>query len=245
MHGVITSTTNPRIKAIRKLHHAKHRRTAGLTIVEGPNGREALARTRTIPEELLILQGDDASARLADTLGITPTVVDQTVMDAASNVQHAQGPVAVVPIPPAAALRRHNTVGLVDIADPGNLGTIVRAAVGFGWDVAVFGNSTDPWSPKAIRSAAGATLDARVVRADDPIAAAGGADLVAVALMPRGGTPLMARDEPVLLLVGSEAHGLAPAITEGAAERMTIDAAGVESLNAATSAAIAMYAMSG
>ena len=78
-----------------------------------------------------------------------------------------------------------------------------------------------------------------------PSAAAGGADLVLVALVPRDGTPLVPRDEPVLLLVGSEAHGLAPGIIEGAAERMTIDAAGVESLNAATSAAIAMYAMSG
>ncbi len=244
MHAVITSTTNPRIKAIRKLHQSKHRRREGRTLVEGPNGCEALVRTQTIPTDFLALETDTASHDAAAALGVTPLIVSPAVMDAASDAQHSPGPVAVIATPPWNELRAHRSVCLCDVADPGNVGAIIRTAVAFGWDVVVSGSTADPWGPKAMRSAAAATLDARLSMVADPVGDARSAGLTTVALTTTGEVFDDGGGDAVMLLVGSEAHGLPDHVVAGADREATIPAHGVESLNAAAAAAIAIYAMS-
>lgn len=249
---VITSTSNPTIRSVRQLHARKGRRGAGRTLVEGPNGLEALIRHGVVPELLVVTEDDGPSMRFAADVGVDPIVVTEHVLAAASDTRSPASPVAVITVPEAPPLRLANSVVLVDIADPGNVGTIVRTASALGWDVGVAGRTTDPWGPKAIRSAAGTTLGAHIASSTDPIREATDLGLATVALVADGGEdPAAVRAKllggtmtPVALLVGSEAHGLPESVADAAAHRVTIPMVGdVESLNASVAAAIGMHAL--
>ena len=139
------------------------------------------------------------------------------------------------------------------VSDPGNVGTLIRTATAFGAHVVSVGGA-DPYGPKAVRASAGTCYRARIHRAEGvaglgdalrgngrPVLglAADGSRTVAevsVARPPQG----------VVLVVGSEPHGL------GAAVRSEVDtlvripmAEDVESFNVAAAGAIAMYALMG
>jgi TrmH family RNA methyltransferase len=166
-----------------------------------------------------------------------------------------QGLVAVAPRRPAdlAALaadahRSGPILVLVDLADPGNAGTLVRAAEAAGAAGVVFaGTSTDPFGPKAVRAAAGSVLRLPVAEAPDTVAAldllrSAGRRLVAT--VATGGAAPEALDllGPVAVLVGSEAHGLADDVVALVDDRLTIPLdPGVESLNAAVAGAVVLF----
>ena len=129
------------------------------------------------------------------------------------------------------------------LTDPGNVGTLVRTADWFGWEgVIVSRNSADPFGPKALQASMGSAfhipihvldfgelepeMRRHVVGLD-----AGGVDMYA--------TPKSTR--PTLLVVGSESHGLSDEVKTNCDFIASIPGAGrTESLNAASSGAIAM-----
>jgi len=177
--------------------------------------------------------------------GLVCTLVTDEVLTSASDTLTPQSPVAVIDIPPAAPLRLHNTLILVDIADPGNVGTMIRTAAALDWDVGVAGATADVWGPKTIRSGTGAHARAHLVDVERPLVTATEHGLTTVATVVSGGAAPGVQDRPVALLVGSEAHGLPGDLVEGADGRITVPMpGGAESLNVAVAAAIMMYAMS-
>jgi len=131
-------------------------------------------------------------------------------------------------------------VHLHRLIDPGNVGTVVRAcgALGPAW-LSLSPGCSDPLSAKGVRASMGAVF--RV-----PIAA--GADLPEdgprIALVPDAETPLWAADlkGPAVLVVGAERHGLPPEVVDRCDATCSIpQAAGVDSLNAAQAATLALY----
>jgi TrmH family RNA methyltransferase len=131
-------------------------------------------------------------------------------------------------------------VHLHRLIDPGNVGTVVRAcgALGPAW-LSLSPGCSDPLSAKGVRASMGAVF--RV-----PIKA--GADLPEdgprIALVPDAETPLWAVDlkGPAVLVVGAERHGLPPDVVERCDATCSIpQAAGVDSLNAAQAATLALY----
>ena len=131
-------------------------------------------------------------------------------------------------------------VHLHRLIDPGNVGTVVRAcgALGPAW-LSLSPGCSDPLSAKGVRASMGAVF--RV-----PIKA--GADLPEdgprIALVPDAETPLWAADlkGPAVLVVGAERHGLPPDVVERCDATCSIpQAAGVDSLNAAQAATLALY----
>lgn len=177
--------------------------------------------------------------------GPAPTAVSSAVLDKIAGTKSPRGPVAVVAIPEPRRLRRHDTVVLWDVADPGNAGAIVRSAAAFGFDVAVVGTTADVWSPKSIRAAAAAQFGLPVARlgADEAVGALRTAGLVTCAAVPTGGIELAAvGPEPVALIIGNEAHGLPDRVVAATDHCVTVGMSGrVESLNAAVSAGIMLY----
>lgn len=132
----------------------------------------------------------------------------------------------------------------VEIADPGNLGTLVRVAEASGCaGVLLSVDSVDVHNPKVVRAAAGSTFRLPVSEAVDVFEAirlAQDAGLHTAATVPRDGSAPEAVDlsGAVAVVVGSEAHGLAADVVERCDRRVTIPmAGGVESLNAAVAAA--------
>ena len=125
------------------------------------------------------------------------------------------------------------------VSDPGNVGTLVRAADALGpASVLLSAGCADPTGPKALRASAGAVFRTPLGALD------AGEGAYRVALAPRGGVPLpdLELPERVIFVLGAEREGL-PAEVLGAADAVaTIPQAGrAESLNVATVGAIALY----
>ena len=236
----ISSTSNPTVKALRRLSSPKGRAASGLAIAEGPHLVEAVREAGIVVRQLVTTDRSDID-RYGDVESVV--VVNENVLASVSDTRSPQGPMAVFAIPHAEGIRRHDTVILHGIADPGNVGTLIRSATAFGFDVAVSGATADPWNPKVLRASAGAVFANRPRSSTNPVSDARRLGLVCVAMVPRGGSELSIPAHPIALLVGSEAHGLPELMVEACQARLTIGmGAAVESLNAAVAGSIAMHA---
>jgi RNA methyltransferase, TrmH family len=129
------------------------------------------------------------------------------------------------------------TLALWRVADPGNVGTLVRTADAFGAGIALSSGCADVTGPKALRATTGAVF--RV-----PTAPFEEAPTPWVALVPRGGTPLpeVALGESVTFVLGAEREGLPTEVLRRCEAQATIPQPGpAESLNVAAAGAIALY----
>jgi len=239
----IESTTNQRIKAVRRLHRGRERRKTGRTLLEGPKLIEAALDAGVVPLDVYTVDGGAVVDRCsAAGSGVIET--SRIVLETIATTVEPQDPVAVIEIPEPRALGVERVVVLVEIADPGNLGTLIRSAAALGWQVALLGGA-DPWNPKALRAGAGAHFFQTPVRVAElsEVVALG---FTTVATIVSGGRPPrdVEADSPIALLIGSEAHGLPADMVTDCDVAMTIPMSGrAESLNAAASGAIAMYAL--
>jgi TrmH family RNA methyltransferase len=129
------------------------------------------------------------------------------------------------------------SLALWRVGDPGNVGTILRAADAFGASVALSPGCADPTGPKALRASAGAIFRVPLAGFDEPSGKR-------VALVSHGGRPLAQLDPgvPVAYVLGAEREGLPDDVVAACDETATIPLAdGAESLNVAVAGAIALY----
>jgi TrmH family RNA methyltransferase len=138
--------------------------------------------------------------------------------------------------------------GLVGVQDPGNVGTIVRAAEAFGATGIITTRGTSRvLSPKALRASAGSALRIPFVEGLAPAIALAGLRAAGVRLcaatLREGVAPAEADFRaPCALLIGNEGAGLPPEVERSADVRIRIPARGsAESLNAAMAAAVLLY----
>jgi len=244
MNEIIESTANPIVRTFKDLHRSKVRRRLSQTIVEGPKVLSEFLEAGFVPQSVLALESDERAVAMCSERNVAITFVSERALHAAAGTVTTPGPLAVIRIPESQSARLHNTLVLVDISDPGNVGTMIRTAAAFDWDVACTGSTADPWSPKTLRSGAGAHVHTRLVRMQDPLSDIDAAGLTPIATVVSDGKPAQPRSAPVALLIGSESHGLpAWAIARGI-ERISIPMpGGTESLNAAIAAGITMHAL--
>jgi TrmH family RNA methyltransferase len=129
-------------------------------------------------------------------------------------------------------------LALWHVADPGNVGTLVRTVDGLGASfVALSQGCADPLGPKAVRASAGAVFRVPLGRFED-------APRPWIALVPEGGQPLERTDVGASgsFALGAEREGLPPAVLERCDAAASIGlAADAESLNVAVAGAIALY----
>jgi RNA methyltransferase, TrmH family len=128
------------------------------------------------------------------------------------------------------------TLAFWRVGDPGNVGTLLRAADAFGAGVALSEGCADPTGPKALRASMGSVFRVPSCGFEEP---AGNR----IALVPSGGVPLpeLQVDGEVVLVLGAERDGLPAEVLERCDERVSIPQAGGESLNVALAGAIALY----
>ena len=254
---VITSPSNPAVRAARKLARPSSRaRAGGRFLLEGPEGIRAALEAGHVPDSLLATER--AAARhaglvnLARQRGAQVTLVAEPVLAGTAATTTPQGLVAVVPsvrrpleaLPPSPRL----VCVLAEVRDPGNAGTVLRAADAFGADAVVTtAGSVDPESPKAVRAAAGSLFHLPVV-AGVPWpalrAALRGRGLRLVGADPHAAAALdqAPLDEPVALVLGNEAHGLPAEVAADLDLVVRVPLAGrAESLNLAAAAGGLLY----
>ena len=166
-----------RRQLIERLKSRKGRPREGLVLVEGVrSSAEAMvagADIRFVIRSPRLL-GTEAGLNLVASLveaGCETCEVDDTDLAELSDTEHPQGVLCVCAEPSLDLdqLRGRNPSRLLildGLQDPGNLGTLVRAARAFDVDaVVVLDGSVDPWNPKAVRAAAGAGFHTQIVRA--------------------------------------------------------------------------------
>jgi TrmH family RNA methyltransferase len=252
----LLSDTNARLAAARRLTRRQARRDAGLFLAEGAQAvLEAHARPDVVVEVF-------ATAAALERYGhqLADVRVDEISEASAAKLSETvtpQGLVAVcrrvdVSLATALARRPRLVAVLVEPADPGNAGAILRTADAAGADAVVVAGGVDIYNGKAVRASAGSLFHLDVVvdvEAADVVAAGHRAELSVLATTGAGAHALddlidrgvLAR--PSMWLFGSEAHGLPEPIIEAAEAEVRVPVYGrAESLNVAAAAAVCLYA---
>ncbi len=244
---IITSRTNASIKWIRSLQDAGARRDAGCFIIEGVR---LLEEAHQIPLHTLIvcprrIENTPRARTLAEQLSQqTQTVlqVSEAVLDSLSDTRQSQGLLAVVMLSSLKVANRADglLLALDGVADPGNMGTILRTARSMAVSrIFVLNNCVDIYNPKVVRSGMGAHFHLNVC--DFPGWDHVDSAVQIVAADARATADYRAVDwqKPTLLLIGGEAHGLQARPENRPVLRVKISmAAGVESLNVAVATGI-------
>jgi TrmH family RNA methyltransferase len=135
---------------------------------------------------------------------------------------------------------RERVLALWHVGDPGNVGTLVRAADVFEASLALSEGCADPTSPKALRASAGAIFRVPLARFDE-------APRPWVALVAHGGERLADVElaDPVTFVLGAERAGLPDDLVARCERAASIpQAETAESLNVAMAGTIALYELS-
>ena len=255
---VLTSTRSPHVARLRRLHERKGRQQSGTFLAEGPDCVSAAIDAGWVRE--IVATPDHLLARRAASSGIEVHEADERVLAAICDAQSTQGVVAECRIPERSVdelTSGHGPIVICDrLADPGNLGTIIRTAEAVGArGVVTTHGSVDAWNPKVVRASAGSIFRLPVVSVPTSseavlqVKAAGWRTIALTADAPDSVFSVI--DElrvsghtasKLAWLVGSEAHGVFPEALEVADQLASIPMrASVESLNAAISVAICLY----
>jgi TrmH family RNA methyltransferase len=219
---VITSAANPRLKLIRRLESRRQRAKLGLFVCEGEDLVDAARAVGIEPVDLLVA-GEDVEPELlaaVSTLAHPPRVIGV--------FRHDDLP---------AWAQRRTTLALWHVADPGNVGTLIRTADAFGASIALSEGCADPTGPRALRGSAGAIFRIPVGRFDQ-------AEGARVALVAHGGESIdrVELREPTVFVLGAEREGVPEQLVAACDAVASIPLAdSAESLNVAAAGAIALY----
>ena len=255
----ITSRDNPIFKHLKKLaESARERRAEGKTLLDGVHLIESYcqalkATDQAEPElaglELIVIPEGKSSleaTNLMQQFEHINTIMFPTLMFAElTPVVSSTGILAVVKTPQIAP---PNTVEfalmLEDIQDPGNLGSMLRTALGAGVQAVYLSKGcTDAWSPKALRGGQGAQFYLSVIE---------GVDLVETMQNFAGNTYATTLNgeslyvqnlsKPSAFVIGNEGAGLSEKVAQVASKKISIPMhQDLESLNAAAAAAVCLF----
>lgn len=157
LDAVLTSLQNPKVKEAVRLHQRKYREETGCILIEGKHPL-AEAQQAGLTLQTVFVRADQP---LPAGLSCECLVASKAVM---AKLSTTDTPVPMVGIAKRPAARQALfqdavvtlSLGLVQLQDPGNLGTLVRSACAFGvQDLLIIGLSVDPYHPKIIRASAG------------------------------------------------------------------------------------------
>jgi TrmH family RNA methyltransferase len=203
-------------RAVSRLRDRRWRDKLGLFVAEG----EDLVRAALSDPVDLLVAGED----------VTPELLAEV-----STLAHPTRVLGVYRRDDLPRGTRRVTLALWHVADPGNVGTLIRSADAFGAGIALSPSCADPTSPKALRASMGALFRVPIVDFD---AATGRR----IALVPHGGTPLPELDleDEIVFVLGAEREGLSPEVLAKCDVQASIPQQG-ESLNVAMAGTIALY----
>src|SRR3954470_18140617 len=258
---MLDNPRSPRVRAVAKLGRKQARTETGQFLLEGPQAvSEALAWRPELLVELFAtptaLERHPGIGDAAAAADLEVEFVTEQVLETMADTVTPQGFVAVCDQFPTSVRtifgeRPRLVAVLEEVRDPGNAGTIIRAADSAGADAVVLtGRSVDLYNPKVVRSTTGSLFHVPVaVGADltDVIARAHSSGLQVLAADIKGEDLLAARREgelarPTAWVFGNEAHGLADELLTLVVRVVTVPIDGrAESMNLATAASVCLY----
>jgi TrmH family RNA methyltransferase len=241
---IITSKNNPLIKETVTLKDKKGRKQLGAFLVEGRKMTEECLRGGMSVEKVFVCEGVECSFPVGEEKLVT---VSEDVMRHLSDEKTPQGVLCRVKIPALPlAMPKGNCLLLDGVADPGNMGAIIRTANAAGYEeIYLTRECTDPYSPKSVRASMSGVFFTKLYIAEK-------AELLQ--LLKNAGVELVVADmggENVFsftpkgqfaLVIGNEANGISEEVKSVADRTVRIPMqSSQESLNAAVAAGISMY----
>jgi RNA methyltransferase, TrmH family len=228
---MISSPHNEKLKLVRKLRERKHREREGLFASEGEDLVEAGLAAGLEPRFLLSAAGS----------GLGGEEVEPELLAEISALGSGTRAIAVWEQRWASEAKAP-CVYLHGVADPGNVGAIVRSADALlGGSVALGPDCADPYGPKAVRASMGSIFATPPLRAE-----VGEMPAPRAALIAHGGEGFDTLAGAATLCLGAEREGLPAAVLAACELRVTIPLrpGGPDSLNVAAAAAISMERIS-
>jgi RNA methyltransferase, TrmH family len=228
---MISSPQNEKLKLVRKLRERKHREREGLFATEGEDLVEAGLAAGVEPRFLLSAAGS----------GLGGEEVEAELLADVSALGSGTRAIAVWPLAWTSEASSP-CVYLHGVADPGNVGAIVRTAHALAGGAVVLGpGCADPFGPKAVRASMGSVFGQPLLRAGIEAVPRPRAALVA-----HGGEGLGALRDAETVCLGAEREGLPPDVLYECDVQVTIPLrpGAAESLNVAAAAAIACERLS-
>jgi TrmH family RNA methyltransferase len=245
--------TASQFKLYASLTHKKYRQTHGLFIAEGSHLVSEALKSGWPVERVIIESG---RIELAKTLKIPKSllvVLSKAKFDRLAASQTPQGVLAIVkannPNDEFGKLigNSRRVVVADNIADPGNLGTMIRTAAAFNYDLFVcMGNCAEIYNPKTLRATQGAIFSISIIKINEAVEFLNlfkpSFKIMAFAADATITLGQMPKVERSAIVFGSEAEGITPAIEANADWLIRIEQTDrVESLNVAVAAGIGMY----
>ncbi len=226
---MITSVQNDQVKTWAKVQQKKYRDAQGICLVEG----EHLVDLALEHTEVVVI------------LTLTPTTKYPQAVSVSEHVmkkitEHTM-PVAAIVKKPERKTKGERVVLLDRVQDPGNVGTLMRSALAFGFDRMVLYQSADPFSPKVLRATQGAIFALPIEILETPSelkTAYPKHTMIAAVLNGQKPHPI---EGPYVLMLGNEGQGLSDAFLAHSHHPMTIQTSSVESLNVAVAGSILMH----
>ena len=236
---IITSKSNPIIKTAASLADKKYRKQLGLYLVEGIKPVKECIEADCEIQRIICTQENE-------NLFSGATVVSDSVFKSISSEKTPQGVLAIVKIPNTELKPPESSCLVLDcLQDPGNLGTVIRTANAAGYSEIYLINCTDPYSPKAVRASMSGIFFVNLYSGsrEEILNALDGVPIICADM---DGENIFEFNPPkkFCLCIGNEGGGISAEVFQRASHTVKIPMRETcESLNAAVSAGIAMYAL--
>ena len=258
MTDVITSAANPLIKRVRLLGERRHRRREGAFVVRGVQPVWQAVEARADIEVLIVaprLLRGPAAGMVAEqeARGVRVARLSAELFGRIGDRDSPAGLAAIVRKRAAAlgelAVRPDSVfAALHEVANPGNLGTIIRTADAAGSaGVILVGQCTDPYDPAAVKASMGAIFSVPIAAVATPAEFLNWCREHGIALAVTSGSASgslweTALPQPLAILFGSEGVGLPEELLAAGDLRLRIPMTGTaESLNLAVAVGVLLY----
>lgn len=234
----ITSLQNAKVKKWVRLHEKKERDKTNLFLIEGEHLIEEALKENIVET---IITDIPEKVSFPDSVAVTSEIMKKI----SANVS-AVHYIAVVRKPQKEIISPSRILMLDDVQDPGNLGTLVRTAVSFGFSAIYCSKGTvDLYNEKVIRSTQGALFHIPVVYADlaEEIQKykEQGFEIIATSLHDAEPMEKIRPSEKMVFILGNEGQGVSKPIMDLSDQRLYIEMKEFESLNVAVAGGIVMY----
>ena len=243
---VIKSISNEKVKFFRSLLTAKGRKQEGCYVAEGANLVKDIPASQKVKLLFVKESREEFFRDITDAFSAEKVVLSDELFDRVSDTVSPAGIAAVIEIPKSAeisALNDDKIIVLDHVSDAGNVGAVLRTAVAAGYTSAVLLGCADPYSPKAVRASMSAIFKIKLCFCDNSAFLCSKNivkyDIMVLDMMGENIFTQVPRGK-YALVVGNEAHGVSDDI-KAVGRKLSIPMAGMESLNAAVSAGVAMY----
>lgn len=239
----VNSTENPLIKKVVQLHSSKHRSKHQEFIAEGFRAISTLIAANS---KLITLFTTQEFLYDAQQIAPAPSivVVPEYVMDKMSTAKNPSGLLAMFAIPEQPSFDDLSSgIVLAQVADPGNMGALIRTAVAMNNKTVVCIETVDPWNPKVVQATAGTLSSVNIfcITWEELLLNKKNISLCAL-VADEGKNPNTVNLKDALIVVGNEGAGIPAAWLAQCDEKITLPMPGKsESLNAAVAGSIAMY----